>query len=926
MDGILVLIALVALAIPVSIIVLFVGQAGLRRRIAALEADLALRADLATGVAERPAPTAPVEAQPEPEAAPAPGPPPPQVVAGAETAPLPMASSVWNRARKGGGSDFEPQTPREAADVATEPPEPAVPSGPSLAARLFGWLSDNWVYAVAAASLALAGVFFVQYGIENGLLPPAARVAAALLFGLALVAAGEWLRRRHGDGEEVSTAYLPSVFSGAGIVSIFAAIVAARQMYGLIDEGVAFAGLMATAAGAVALGWFSGPLLVVVGLLGAALAPFVVGGNSGAAPWLYGHSLLVLMTGLAVDTVRKWRWLSVLALVLAHLGAGLSMLAGAGVAGHLIFLALSALLTVILSDFALIPRLAGPALAQAVLARGQGARESFQVRLAHGAMLAATLGLVFQAGIEGENMLAFALLAGLAVLVLLWADRAEGLDDLALWPALGLLARVVVEATGPGAAYWAFTDADLALRAPETAPPMTVSLILGMAVMVGLAAAWRSFRPGWARLGYGLAAVLVAPLTAAGLELFWQPSRVLGAFPWAVQVIALAALMTVVALRYAKGDDGDFRRAAYATLSALSLIALALFLLTTKAALTLALAVLALVAALLDRRFRLPEMGLFVQVAAAVLSWRLVADPGLDWALAAPLGQVVLAFGGTLAALTAAWVVVRPLQRVITLGIAESAVAGLSVVFVNVLISRWLMARGQGDVAGHWQVGVRLLPFLALMAVQLYRAEMGGKLRLVRQGLALIAAVCAAGLVLLSLTVANPLLQGPWEGGAKVLGPMVLDTLLLAYGLPGLALLALGLRFSPVARRRVLRLGALVVGSVLVLMWIALEIRRFWQGDVLGVPGVRQEELYSYTVAMLLIGAGLLYQAIARRSSTLRAVAMAVIGLTAAKVFLIDAAGLSGLTRVLSFLGLGLSLAGLAWLNRWAGQATARRD
>jgi uncharacterized membrane protein len=81
---------------------------------------------------------------------------------------------------------------------------------------------------------------------------------------------------------------------------------------------------------------------------------------------------------------------------------------------------------------------------------------------------------------------------------------------------------------------------------------------------------------------------------------------------------------------------------------------------------------------------------------------------------------------------------------------------------------------------------------------------------------------------------------------------------------------------------------------------------------------VRQEELYSYTVALILLGAGLLYQAIASRSVGLRRVAMAVIGLTAAKVFLIDAAGLSGLTRVLSFLGLGLSLAGLAWLNRWA--------
>ena len=35
-------------------------------------------------------------------------------------------------------------------------------------------------------------------------------------------------------------------------------------------------------------------------------------------------------------------------------------------------------------------------------------------------------------------------------------------------------------------------------------------------------------------------------------------------------------------------------------------------------------------------------------------------------------------------------------------------------------------------------------------------------------------------------------------------------------------------------------------------------------------------------------------------------------------VGLIDASGLSGLTRVFSFLALGLSLAALAWLNRWA--------
>ena len=110
-------------------------------------------------------------------------------------------------------------------------------------------------------------------------------------------------------------------------------------------------------------------------------------------------------------------------------------------------------------------------------------------------------------------------------------------------------------------------------------------------------------------------------------------------------------------------------------------------------------------------------------------------------------------------------------------------------------------------------------------------------------------------------------------------------------------------------------------------LYAGLEIRRFWQGDWLGAYGVVQGELYSYTLALMLLGAGLLYQAIARRSGLLRRVAMAVIGLTIAKVFLLDAAGLTGLMRVVSFLGLGLCLAGLAWLNRWAGEvSTQDRD
>jgi uncharacterized membrane protein len=75
---------------------------------------------------------------------------------------------------------------------------------------------------------------------------------------------------------------------------------------------------------------------------------------------------------------------------------------------------------------------------------------------------------------------------------------------------------------------------------------------------------------------------------------------------------------------------------------------------------------------------------------------------------------------------------------------------------------------------------------------------------------------------------------------------------------------------------------------------------------------------------MMIFGGGLLCVSILRRGLLLRRLAMLVIGLTIAKVFFLDASGLSGLTRVVSFLGLGLSLAGLAWLNRWAGEVSSK--
>ena len=897
MDGILTLAILAVLAIPVAILVLFVQVTGLRARIRLLETRLAQPSEhlapdaprMGAMESERPSPPIPA-AVVQPEPAPAAITPPPLPPSARQDRPLVMR--------------------------------------PDRFAALARWVRDNWVYAVSAASLGLAGIFFVQYGVERGLLPPGLRVLAALIFGAGLVVAGETLRRRHGDEGKATTAMLPSVFSGAGIVTLFAAVLAARQLYGLIGPQMACAGHLATAALALAIGWFSGPLLIAVGLVGAFSAPFIVGGASQNIAWLYGYFTLIAALGLGVDAVRRWAWVSVLALVLGYGGGLLTRLGSGGDAGWIVQLLTLLMLTITLPELRLIPTQAGPATLPAVLMKGTAGWPVFPVRLVLGANVASSLGLCALAtGPADTALLALAGLTFLALAFLLWAEKADGLVDMALLPA-GLLLLAMVTLGEWHAPLWADHAARaVALRGPETAPSWIASILMSMATLISLGAAYRALRPGLWGLPFALAAALIAPLAAAALEMWWQPALVLGPYPWALHVIALAALMTGFALRLAKADAPAMRRAAYATLSALSLIALALFVLTTKTALTLALAILLVASAALDRRFRLPEMSLFLQAGAAVLGYRLLADPGLSWALQAPLEQVLLTFGGTIAAMLAALWLLQPLERPLARAVAESAAAGLAAILANVLITRALDQPPALDTTAsyvpqtppmetHWGLTLNALPWAIFALMQLWRARQTSPLRPLRRVLAGLGGVVAAAGLASAVTLGNPLFSLSAEDlGAQVRGPLVLDTLALAYAVPGLLLLAVGWLWRDLGRR--LRLGFTSVGAALTALYLGLEIRRFWQGDYLGGPDVTQGELYSYTLALMLLGAGLLYQAVARRSNLMRRLAMAVIGLVVAKVFLIDASGLTGLTRVVSFAGLGLSLAGLAWLNRW---------
>ena len=908
MDGLLVLLALVVLVIPVTIVVLLVGQSRLKSRVHVLESRVA---DLGHALTASRTPPEPSDV-PAPAAQPSP---PPEAMLADTVQPADQVTSPI----------LPPEPPTFAPPLEMPSQDGPIVLRPDRAAAFAAWMQRNWIYVVSATSLALAGVFLVQYSVQNGFLPPAARVIAAYLFGAALIAAGEWLRRHKGDGEGSDTAYLPSVFAGAGIVTLFAAAIAAQQLYALIGPNLAFVLHMMTAALAVALGWFYGPLLVTVGLVGASAAPFMVSTGAGPTPLLYAYYALIAATGLAVDAVRRWAWLSVLALVLGFAGAALMMAGGAGQGPWIAFLLVMPALAVILPPMALTPDHAGPSTLQAVIENGKSAWPGFPVRLVAGTTLAATLALLMLRGDTAlVGLLALAALTLLAVALLIWAERAEGLADLALLPAAAFVLRLWFEVSQ----YWPlasdFMAQAIALRAPETAAPLTLTLVVALAALISAAFAFRALRGGPLALAHGLGAILTAPVAVAVLELGWQPALVLGPWFWALHPMALAAAMVVLAQRFAASDGPDHRRMAHATLSALALIALSLFILTSATALTLALAALVIAAAWLDRRFTLREMGLFIQIAVAVIAYRLLIDPGLDWAMQAPLLAVLAAFLGAIAAEVAAFTLLRDKGRIMTSGVLESAAMALAAILANVLLTRWLVPPGTlGSALDlNYVATLNAMPWLVLALTQTYRAGLGPTLRRLRIGLAAFAGLLAAAGLLGSAVPLNPLFAAYEDSiGAKVLGPMLLDSLALSYALPGLMLLIAARRLH---FPRPMTIGLIAVGAALLTLYTALEVRRFWQGDWLGRPGVTQYELYSYTVALMLIGAALLYQSIARRSLTLRRIALTVIAVTVAKVFLIDAAGLTGLTRVFSFAGLGLSLVGLAWVNRWADKLSAK--
>jgi uncharacterized membrane protein len=130
--------------------------------------------------------------------------------------------------------------------------------------------------------------------------------------------------------------------------------------------------------------------------------------------------------------------------------------------------------------------------------------------------------------------------------------------------------------------------------------------------------------------------------------------------------------------------------------------------------------------------------------------------------------------------------------------------------------------------------------------------------------------------------------------------------------LPAVLAIALAL-VARATRPMEYRIVAAVTAVGLSILYLILEVRRLYHGPVL-LGATTDAEQYTYSAVLLVYGVVLLLAGILLRSQPARLASAAVIILTVGKVFLFDLAGLTGIYRALSFIGLGLVLVGIGYL------------
>jgi uncharacterized membrane protein len=762
--------------------------------------------------------------------------------------------------------------PRQTARALAEPspstlvaPHPeraelSAPAEPGFSLEsLIGGRLPIWI---GGAALVLAGFFLVRYSIESGLLGPGARTLLAALFALSLVAGSEAARRFPATNGDPRVA---QALAGAGTASLYATLYMAAALYHLVAPLPAFGLVLLVTALAMALSLRHGPPTAAMALAGGFAAPLIAGFDAaGIGPLLVYLALFIAaLFGLAVQ--RGWGWLALAASIAGFAWINFLIVALEGRGADLSAVGAFAMVLAAGASVALpATGTRNPWLRIAPLVAGFAQLVALAPALDFGAM-----------------SWSFYLVLAAAAFFLAWRDRTYLPGALA---ALGLL--LVFEA--------------LALLHPErSATPWAAALAALLFAIPAHALVRRG--PGWTALALiGTAGpLLVAQACAASL---------LADMQWGLLELLAAAATASLAWRLKEPENSLALTGATAVAAFLAALGFAQFVRFDWLALPLVAVMAALAAWARHTRapmlFELPAYPFMAAlVAAAAPLWALIdlvlaslAGDRLPYLRLPEPGELLRTLA--LPAVTALLLLLDARQFARVRRFTGGVAVALGILLLYALAKQLLAISTLPRFAELGFIERALLTQAAFAA---------GWLLLHRSRQRLGAFLLALGLfrlVWFDLLTFNPVFEPQAVGAIPLLNAAVLHASLAAFWFWTLAP-------GPWAR---------TAAAAFTLAAILAAVRQAAHGGLLTGP-ISTAENGGYSAALLAAALFWLWRGIGTARRDLRIAGLTLLTLVTFKVFLVDAAALDGVLRILSFLGLGLALIGIGWAySRFLGR------
>ncbi|MGI2035667.1 DUF2339 domain-containing protein [Rhizobium panacihumi] len=808
----------------------------------------------------------------------------------------------------------EPVAPApETADV-----HPVGPTAPQQQEResFESWLGARWAVWVGGVALAFGGLFLVKYTIEAGLLGPAARLSLAALFGLVLMAGGEFIRRRAMPdlSDRFGNAMIPGALTAAGAVTLMGAVWASYAVYGFIGPTPAFLALALVSFATIALSLLHGQALAGLGLLASLVTPALVSTENPSTNALFGFLALVWLAVNAASRFRQWTVVP----TLANIGLGLwsvAYLAGSARDASMIQPSLTLLVMLAGTCFYWPGRYAG------LIGPEKAGISVVLGRMPLQTTLSVSLVTMFfaLAMLGSEPMGAFDLLA--CASVLLAALAAFGaLRAYAVWPAIlaavgAVLGMTVIVANALDTVATLLDGQPITTTTAPVEPHVWVYLLLGAvfpACGFGFLARFRLSEPDFSKIWAFL--MPAVPVTIATISFFnfgnltrdWTHGLygiVLG--------LALLAGADWLFRRTEKTEEGRIDWPANLLVTgSFAGFTLALHTLTNGITTTIALSVLGFLYVLGMRIRTWPSLPWMMAAATMIVFGRIAWEPtviGANSLGTTPFFNALLPGYGipTLLAIASAWML-RNSDDIRIRNIMQ-ALASLSALITISVLVRHAMNGGtlETTVPTLGEQSIYTLITVGFSGI-LMMLDLKSPSSVFRYGSMIAGVLATANVLSLHLIGLNPYITGegtgPWP---------FFNLLLLGYLMPALAY-ALVAYLARERRPMPYVLMLAISGGVLGFAWATLSVRRFWQGEnIADWKGFMASETYTYSEVWLLIGIVLLILGSRFNQRSLRLASAALVLIAVLKVFLIDMSNLEGILRALSFMGLGAVLIGI---------------